>query len=379
MSPPAAPNSPSRTRQAATAAVILAIGAGAALAIRYSGERTTTTLDKISHGGPPVVAATAREVPLRAPAVFAGRLEARRAVDLAPEIAGRLLDLDADVGDVLKAGQAAFRLDDRDARLAVENRRAQLVAAEARGRQAARRAERRSRLGDEGISASEVVEQAQLDLEVAEADQVVARQQLRLAEREREKTTVTAPWTGTVTERHADPGAWLVPGQAVLRLVDLSQVDVRVDVPAADAVHLRPGDAVRVRFASVPGRVWDGRVRFVADEAGDGDLQFPVAIELPGDELLAAGMVAEVEFDFGRAGPGVAVPLDALDRDGDGPFVWIVDGGRLRRQPVVVAGARAGEAILANGIVEGDRVVVSATAQLADGLEVGEVSEASRR
>ncbi len=160
MSPSEDPNSPSRARQAATAVVILAIGAGAALAIRYSGERNTTTLDKISRGGPPVVAAAAREVQLRATVAFAGRLEARRAVDLAPEVAGRLLDLAADVGDVLKAGQAAFRLDDRDARLAVENRRAQLAAAEARGRQAARRAERRSRLGEEGISASEVVEQA---------------------------------------------------------------------------------------------------------------------------------------------------------------------------------------------------------------------------
>ncbi len=214
---------------------------------------------------------------------------------------------------------------------------------------------------------------------MAEADQVVARQQLRLAERALEKTTVTAPWTGTVTERHADPGAWLVPGRAALRLVDLSRVDVKVDLPAADAVHLRPGDAARVSFAAVPGRVWNGQVRFVADEAGDGDLQFPVAVELPGDELLAAGMVAEVEFDLSRAGRGIAVPLDALRNGSDGPFVWIVDGKRLRRQPVVVAGARGGEAILASGVAEGERVVVSASAQLSDGLEVGEVSAARGR
>lgn len=368
--------SATRTRHAVVAAVILAIGAGGALAIRYSGERTPSTLDDAPRGGPPVVVAVAREVPLRAPAVLAGRLEARRAVDLASEISGRLVEVRAEVGDVLRRGDVAFRLDDRDARLQVENLAARLAAAEARGRQSARRADRRRKLGEEGITPAESVEQAELDDEVARAELVVTRRELRLAERTLEKTSVTAPWTGTVVAREADPGAWLVPGTPVLRLVDLARVDVWVDLPAADAVHLRAGDEVGVRFPALPGERFAGRVRAVAGEASDADLQFPAAVELAGDPRFGAGMIAEVELDLGRAGNGVAMPLDALVRDAGGAFVWLLDGGRVHRRAVVVAGARAGEAILASGLEAGDRVVVTVSSRLEDGLAVGEVAEA---
>lgn len=369
--------SASRNRHAAVAAAILAIGAGGALAIRYSGEKTASTLDDAPRGGPPVVVAVARETPLRTPATLAGKLAARRAVDLASEIAGRLVEVRAEVGDFLRQGDVAFRLDDRDARLEVENLAARLAAAEARGRQSARQAERRRKLGEEGVTAAEGVEQAELDDEVARAELAVTRQELRLAERALEKTSVGAPWTGTVVAREADPGAWLTPGTPVVRLVDLSRVDVWVDLPAADAVHLEPGDLAGVRFPALPGERFAGRVRAVGGEASDGDLQFPVAVELPGDPRFGAGMIAEVEIDLGRAGSGVAVPLDALDRDGAGPFVWLVEGGRARRRPVVVAGARAGDAILAAGLAAGDRVVVTVSSRLQDGLVLGEVSEAS--
>ncbi len=72
----------------------------------------------------------------------------------------------------------------------------------------------------------------------------------------------------------------------------------------------------------------------------------------------------------------MAVPLDALDRDGGGTVVWLVDGSRVRRRPVVVAGSHAGRAILASGLEPGDRVVTTVSTRLEDGLEIGPVSEA---
>jgi len=292
-----------------------------------------------------------------------GRAEARRAVDLAPEVAGRLREVAVDVSDRLGAGQAAFRLDDSDARLTLENARARLGAAAARRRQAARRQGRVENLGDEGISAPE-------------AEVVAARQQLGLAERGLEKTTVVAPWDATVVRRHADPGAWVLPGTPVLSLVDLSVVRVAVDLPAADAVHVRAGDPATVTFPSLPGETWAGRVAFVAARAGEGSLQFPAEIELAGEERLAAGMVARVALELGRAGTGLAVPLDALDRGPGGSFVWRLEGGAVSRVAVVVAGARGGRAMLTAGVEAGDQVALAPHAGLSDGLAVGEVSVA---
>lgn len=363
-------DSPGPARQALIATLILAVGASAALVIRFSGEKAVTTLDDLPRDRPTVVVASAREIPLRASATFAGRLAARRSVDLTPEIAGRLVDIKADVGDSLSAGATAFLLDDRDARLATEDRRARLAAAEARERQARRRSERRQRLGEAGISSPEDVEQAQLDGDVTGADLVVARQELLQAERQLEKTIIHAPWSGTVVARHADPGAWLSAGQNVLRLVDLSKVDVRVDIPASDAVHLEAGDLIQVRFPALPGETFEGRVRFVASQASDEDHQFPVAIELPGAPRLGVGMIAEVDLELPRAGRGVGIPIGAIQRQDGEPFVWLLDGDRVRRRSLVLAGARGGAAVVTAGLTAGDLVVVTVAAPLEDGLEV---------
>jgi RND family efflux transporter MFP subunit len=162
----------------------------------------------------------------------------------------------------------------------------------------------------------------------------------------------------------------------VLSLVDLSVVRVAVDLPAADAVHVRAGDPVTVTFPALPGETWAGRVAFIAARAGEGTLQFPAEIELAGEERLAAGMLAQVALELGRAGTGLAVPLDALDRGPDGSFVWRLDHGVVSRVPVVVASARGGRAILTAGVEAGDRVALAPHAGLSDGLAVGEVSVA---
>lgn len=365
---------PSQTRQALVAVVILVLGSAAALAIRFSGERTTSTLSDEPPRELAVVTKRSWAVPLRVPVTVAGRSQARREVDLAAEIPGRLLKVHADVGDRLSRDALAFELDARDAGLAVEDRRARLEAARARHRQAQRRAERREELGDAGISAPEAVEEAALDQEVTGADLVVAEKNLHLAERELEKTRITAPWSGVVVRRDADPGAWLTPGQRVLRLVDLSRLDVEVDLPASDAAFLRVGDTATVRFAALPGEVFEGEIRFIAAESSNADLQVPIAVALSNDDQrLRAGLVAEARFDLARSGDGVAVPLEALDRRA-GDHVWEWVESRVYRRPVLVAATRGGQAILSSGLDADARVVVSSMTRLTDGTLVDATS-----
>ena len=362
------------------ALAILLLGTAAALTIRYSGTSSVSTLlESPPEDGPPVVVERATAAPLRAAARVAGTLRARRAVELGPEIAGRLVEVGAEVGDRLEAGAVAFRLEARDAQLRAEERRARRGAAQAHRDQAERRAARQERLGTDGVSPAQIVEEAGLALNVARADLEVAERELALAERELEKTVVRAPWRAVVVDRRADPGAWLVPGEPVLRLLDLAKVDVRVDLPAADAVHLRVGDPVEIRFPARPGETFAGQVRAVAAEADAADLQIPVLVELEGDRRFTDGLLAEVLFPFDQSGQGAAIPLAALERREGKAYVWRLEleDGTARRREVVVETIHHGRAILREGLEVGDQVIVSNSAILVDGMAIGTVAEAA--
>ncbi|MEM6453483.1 MAG: efflux RND transporter periplasmic adaptor subunit [Acidobacteriota bacterium] len=366
------------------ALLIVVAGIVLGAVIKRSGQATPSTLpdDPSAMLDAAAIVADAQAVPLRPPVTVAGQIVAARQVALAPAIAGRLAAVGRDVGQRLRAGDVAFTLDNRDARLAVENAEAQLAAATARARLADQRAERMSRLGQSQIAALDAVDQAMAERDVARAERDVARQRLAQAERERDKTEVTAPWDGVIVARHADPGAWVVPGESVLSLVDLRQPEVRLAVDAADAVHLRPGDPVAVEVPAVD-RTLSGRVLHIAPRAGSDDLQLPLTVQIAetAGAPLSEGMLVEVTLDVSRAGEALAVPLEALDRRvdafpphdrGDPALVWRLGGqqadGRYEAvaQPVAVLDTRAGCAIVRiasrdpqAALDPGDRIVVA--------------------
>mgnify|MGYP000923711995 CR=1 FL=1 len=179
--------------------------------------------------------------------------------------------------------------------------------------------------------------------------------------------TYRAAAGGVVLEKTAVRGMRFMPGEALYRIADLSNVWLIADVFEQDLGYVRPGQEVEVTVNSLPGRVFSGRVGFVYPTLTAESRTGKVRIELPNaDGLLKPNLYATVHLTTDvsavpGAMAGLAVPDSALLDTGRRQAV-LVETGEGRYEPRdVKAGARAdGYVQILAGLEEGERVVVRA-------------------
>jgi HlyD family secretion protein len=238
-----------------------------------------------------------------------GRAEARRAAPLRADVAGRVVEVPVREGQRVRAGQLVARLDSTEQALAVQRERARLEKA---------RADYRARLlgeGELGLTEEELEErrrQARVQSGVAEAE--VALEEARL---ELRKTRIRAPYAGRVANLAVSEGARLSPGDSVAIVLDLSQVEVDVEVLQTRVTHLEPGRRARVRFTALPGESFPGRVVTLNPMVDPGRETVRVTVRLDNPEArILPGMHATVRIAGRLHGDRIFVPRDAVvERD----------------------------------------------------------------
>lgn len=189
---------------------------------------------------------------------YVGVLVAQDAVDVSSEVDGRIRSVQVRVGDRVQEGEILARVDTRPLERALNMARATLKAAQAdvsRSRtqfeEARTRFERRTALPDtfsrEELAAAELeMDTAQANLEAAEAR--AAEQELRVEQLASDlaRAVIRAPFEGTVSVRYLDPGARLVAGMPVVRLINSDELLVRFAVPPTEVDELDLGDRIDV-------------------------------------------------------------------------------------------------------------------------------------
>ena len=174
--------------------------------------------------------------------------------------------------------------------------------------------------------------------------------------------TLLAPQDGVVLERMAVDGMMAEAGETLFRIADASTVWIIADVPEYELASVQRGAAATVRFRSLPGRAFTGKVDEIYPEIQAETRTAKIRVELPNpDGAMIAHMYADVEIASGRAAPVVAVPDSAVIDSGDRQVV-IVDLGEGRFEPrdVAVGQRGAGMVEIMQGVAEGETVVVSA-------------------
>jgi len=104
------------------------------------------------------------------------------------------------------------------------------------------------------------------EVEAARAQVQSARAELELAEIRLNYTELRAPFKGILVSRNVEPGEVVTPGQEVLSLSDLSQVDLKVFVDETEIGKVRPGQAVDVKIDTFPSKAYAGQVSFISPE-----------------------------------------------------------------------------------------------------------------
>ena len=173
------------------------------------------------------------------PDEYIARVEAVQQVDLLPQVDGFIKEIKFREGDVVKAGDVLYVLDDERCRAVANLRRAELRAAEAEARRAERYWERMQKADARGITQRER-DDAETEYEKTQAAVQLAKAILNVAEYDLKQTLVVAPISGQIGKTNMHVGDYVGPSKGALaRIMQIDPVRVAFPLTLTDRACLR--------------------------------------------------------------------------------------------------------------------------------------------
>lgn len=252
----------------------------------------------------------------------AGVIEPSVTVELKSKASGQILDIKAETGQVVEAGTLLVQIDKRNPQNALAQATAQLEAAKARRSIAEAQSRRAAKLLEERIINDVDFEQAQLEAANAKSEVVRSQVAVETARIQLDDTDLRAPITGTIIEKLVEKGQVISSpimdvggGTLMLKMADLTSVQVRTLVDETDIGKIAPGQVAMVTVTAFPNQPFRGEVQKIEPQASADQTvtTFAVRIVLGNEKgLLKPGMNAEVSILVTERKDVLAVPTSAL-------------------------------------------------------------------
>ena len=199
-----------------------------------------------------------------------------------------------------------------------------------------------------------------------------ANSRLATAERAYRSTTVTAPFSGIVSERPVSAGDVVQPGSALFTVVDPSSMRLEASVPAEQLSLIRVGVPVVFTVSGYPGRQFVGHIVRVNPTADPTTRQVRIYVSIPNaGRTLVGGLFASGRMSSDTR-TGLVVPTSAVDVRGTAPFVMRIKGGKVEKAPVQLGlNDKSSETYeILSGIQAGDTVLIGAAQGITPGTPV---------
>lgn len=337
-----------------------------------------------------------------------GSLAADEEVVVSAQAAGELSALNVDFGSFVAQGQVIAQIDQRDAKLKVEQAEATLKQTMARlGMREGERfdsnqnadvkvakaqldwtkmdLDRATKLVENGDVSRSIYDNAVTQNNLAQArhqaaiDQVnqqlaVVEQQraaLNLAKKAVTDTVVRSPISGAVKEKHASRGSYLPVNGRIVTLVKINPLRLRAEIPEYAAAAVRTGLTMTLNVDAFPGRTFSGRVVRIGPSLNEQTRALTVEAQVANpSNLLRPGMFAKSSLITAAAAPAVMVPQRAVVNVAGLSKVFIVENGRATER-IVKTGATDGDLIeIVEGVKAGDAVATTNLEKLQTGTLV---------
>src|SRR5713101_6544832 len=250
-----------------------------------------------------------------------GEVKAYQQATLYAKVAGYLKTISVDKGDFVKAGTLLAEIEVPELLADVTKYKAEVEVAELDYQ----------RLSESQKKAPDLVVPQTVDEAKGKLD--IARANLERTETLLNYAKIIAPFSGVVTRRMVDPGAFIpaatsgsaAQNAALLALMDFNTVRVQVAVPELETSLVTKDQPVKVTVDGLPGRSFDGKVTRFAYTLDEASKTMLAEIELPNPKLeLRPGMYAIVKIGIERKEDALLVPVEALVAEKAGAFVFTV-------------------------------------------------------
>jgi len=337
-----------------------------------------------------------------------GSFAADEEVVVSAQAAGELSQINVDFGSYVSQGQTIATIDQRDAKLKVEQAEATLK------QTMARLGMKEGESFDEHQNADVRVAKSQLDWAKMDLDRAAkliekgdiprstydekltnhnlaqarhqaaldsVNQQLAVVEQQKAAlalarkavtdTVVRSPISGAVKEKHASRGSYLTVNGKIVTLVKINPLRLRADIPESSAAAVRIGQTINVAVDAFPNRAFAGRIVRIGPSLDEKTRALTVEAEVanPG-ALLRPGMFAKSQLITSANAPAVMVPQRAVVTAAGLSKVFVVENGKAVER-IVKTGKTDGELIeIAEGVKDGETVATSNLDKLQTGAIV---------
>jgi RND family efflux transporter MFP subunit len=321
-------------------------------------------------GSVDVVVARAGPASLIAQSGGVGTVQAAVTIPVSVDVRDNITNVDVQPGDHVTQGQPLFDLDPSalqaaQAQLAL---RLQSISASIASAQAGLIVDKQKGSADVPAVMAEIAD--------LQAEAAVEQQLINISKGK--SPTVTAPAAGDVSSVLAAPGLQATPGEALVTIIDYSNINVTASLPIAEQGQVKVGQSATLTFPSLPGVTVQGQVTSVSPSATTNGVSFQATVAAPNtpDKAVRPNLQAYVRISATQQA-AVAVPKVAVLNIDFNPTVFVVSGDVAHLRQVRIGIADQNKVEILSGLRPGDMCVVVGNQSLQDGSRVRVTSSTS--
>ena len=328
------------------------IASAAVLAVACGTKSTKNDVAPVAEVVPTVsvVEVSARMVPQTA--VYTSTVQAYVKNNIAPQMAGRIIKINAEIGDFVKKGQVLAEIDKaslQQAQLQLLNQEVEL--------------ERLRTLYEAGAVSKSDFDSIELAYNVTKTQ----------VENLLENTVLCSPIDGVITARNYDVGDMYAMSSPIYTVEQIKPVKLLVAVSESDYTKVKKGDSVEVKADALPELTFYGKIEKIYPTVDAATRTFNVEVLVPNNySSLRPGMFTRVTVDFGSNNNVVIPDMAVVKQQGSGErFVYVLNADGTVTYKKVELGRRMGaEYEVLSGLEDGDKIVTGGQIRLKDGVKV---------
>jgi len=292
-----------------------------------------------------------------------GNVETKQNVVVYPEYQGTLISVTVKKGQRVSQGQTLARIDDGGLSSQVAQLETQAALAQTTF-------ERQERLWNQSIGSEIQFLQAKSQYESTQ--NMVKQMKSQLG-----KTVVRAPFSGVIDDVITEQGTVVAPGMPLFRIVNLSNMYVRAEVPENYLTTVTNGKEVHVFFPML-GETIATKVRETGNYINPSNRSFPIEVAVPNKNgNVKPNLTAKLSINDYTAENAILIPLNVINENAEGEqyvytaFAKAEGNTMIAQQKIITTGKSQGDRIeVLTGLNPGDKIIVEGARSVKDNQEV---------
>lgn len=344
-------------------AVFLAAGIGLLLVVAWPRASVSSVADAPrALALMPADTHVVRFVSLEVQIPFSGTLSPLRQMLLNARVAGEVNEVPVREGQAVAAGELLLRQDNRDTRARLAQAEAAVQSSRAELETAREQVRKFRQLTLKNFFSRNDLEKAETQVAVYESQLRANEASVAMAQKSLEDAALRAPFDGIVAERMVEPGQLVMPNTPLLRLVDLRELELAIQLPSSEIARIRKGQQIQFRVDAFGYELFPATIVRLNPVAKASNRKITVYASVANPGLrLRGGLFASGSLSDATAPAGLAVPVTAVqNRDGQ-PGVMVIRQQHLEWQPVTLGARdeRSGRVLVETGLQEGETVLAT--------------------